>query len=190
MSDELLSIAEAAKRLGVPRPYATMLADTGKLGAVAKKDGRRTVSSAAVEAYLRSRNQKHAGAKTPREAAAEANLYDIYSLAIELDVPVKALRMFAAISDPANQHLFTREALAKALERNLASRHVTAAEGNVFADLGFDAEEAQRLLKDANERLLGETVRSLAEEGRSNDTDIAFDPPHVGIKAKPADLDD
>jgi len=190
MSDELLTLAEAAKRLGVSRPYASMLADTGKLGAVVEKDGRRSVVVAAVDAYLRAQAQEQAGAKTPREAAAEANLYDLESLAVELDVPVKTLRMFAAISDPANEHLFTRDALAKALAHNLASRHVTAAEGNLFADLGFDAKEAQRLLKDANERLLGETVRSLAEEGRSNGPDIAFDPPHVDIKAKPADLDD
>jgi excisionase family DNA binding protein len=190
MSDELLTIAEAAERLGVSRPYASMLADTGKLGAVAEKDGRRAVAVAAVEEYLRARAQEHAGAKTPREAAAEANLYELESLAGELGVPVETLRMFAAISDPANQHLFTREALAKALERNLASSHVTSTGGNVFADLGFNADEAQRLLEDADERLIGETVPSLAEKGGSDDTDVAFDPPPVDIKAKPADLDD
>lgn len=190
MSDDLLTLAEAAERLAVPRPYASMLADTGKLGAVAVKDGRRAVAVAAVEAYLRARAQEHAGAKTPREAAAEANFYELESLASELGVPVETLRMFAAISDPANQHLFTREALAKVLERNLAKSHVTAPGGNVFADLGFGAEEAQALLEDADERLLGETIRSLAEEGSSDDTDVAFDPPHVDIKAKPADFDD
>jgi len=170
MSDGLLTIAEAAQRLGVPRPYASMLADTGMLGAVAEKDGRRAVSAAVVEAYLRSRNQEHAGAKTPREAAAEANLYDLENLATELDVPVETLRMFAAISDPKNQHLFTREALAKALERNLASSRVTAPGGNVFADLGFNADEAQRLLEDADERLLGETATSpLNDDGLVNE---------------------
>lgn len=160
MSDELLTIAEAAERIEVPRPYASMLADTGKLGAVAEKDGRRAVAVAAVEAYLRARALEHAGAKTPREAAAEANLYDLESLASELGVPAETLRMFAAISDPANQHLFTREALTKALERNLASSHVTAAAGNVFADLGFNTEEARRLLDGADERLLVDKARS------------------------------
>lgn len=155
MSDELLTIPEAAKRLGVPRPYASMLADTGGLGAVVEKDGRRAVAVAAVDAYLRAQAQDHAGAKTPREAAAEANLYDLESLAIELDIPVEILRTFAAISDPANQHLFTREALAKALERNLASSPDTAPRGNLCADIGFNADEAQRLLEDADERLLG-----------------------------------
>jgi hypothetical protein len=165
-----------------------MLADTGKLGAVAEKDGRRAVAAAAVDSYLRARAQKHAGAKTPREAAVEANLYNLERLAIERDVPVETLRMFASISDPANEHLFTREALAKALERNLASRHITAIGSNVFADLGFNADEAQRLLADADERLLGETIRSLTDS--SNDTDVAFDPPHVDTKPKPTDLDD
>lgn len=162
MSDELLTIAEAAERLAVPRPYASMLADAGKLGAVVAKNGRRAVAVAAVDAYLRAQAQEHAVAKTPREAAAEADLYDLASLASELGVPVETLRIFAAISDPANRHLFTREALAKALERNLASSHVTSAGGNVFAALGFKADEAQRLLEDADERLLGQTATSPA----------------------------
>jgi len=128
MPDEVLTIAEAAERLEVSRLYASMLADTGKLGAVVEKDGRRAVAVAAVDAYLHARSQEHADAKTPREAAVEANLYDL-----EFDV----------------------QALDRPVERNLASGHITAAEGNVFADLGFNAEEAQRLLDEADEALRG-----------------------------------
>ncbi|MGM9481773.1 hypothetical protein ACS5PN_11375 [Roseateles sp. NT4] len=80
MSDELLTIAEAAVRLDVPRVYASMLADVGKLGPVAMREGGRVVAATAVDAYLQAREQQHAGAPSPREAAAEANLYDLESI--------------------------------------------------------------------------------------------------------------
>jgi excisionase family DNA binding protein len=106
-SSELLTIPEVAKRLDVARSIARMLVESGKLGPVTTKDGRLRVAAEAVEAYVQARALQLAGAKSPREAAVDANLYG--------DIPVSTLRTFAKISDPANRHLFTREALKKAL---------------------------------------------------------------------------
>lgn len=39
---------------------------------------------------------------------------------------------------------------------NLKSQHVTAATGNVFADLGFSPSEAQALLKESDARIARE----------------------------------
>lgn len=79
MPNRMLTIAEAADRLDVPRPYASLLADAGQLGSVAMREGRRVVAASAVEAYVQARAQQHAGVPSPREAAAEANLYDLES---------------------------------------------------------------------------------------------------------------
>ena len=38
-------------------------------------------------------------------------------------------------------------------DADLKSRHVTPADGNVFADLGFSQKEAKALLKDADARI-------------------------------------
>lgn len=60
--DRMLSSDEVAKILNVSRPYVGTLADSGRLGVVARaEDGRRRIPAAAVEAYrteqmTRSRN--------------------------------------------------------------------------------------------------------------------------------------
>jgi hypothetical protein len=105
------------------------------------------VTSNAVEVYLQARTVEHAGAKSPREVAADAGLYTLETPSIELSIPVDVLRTLSGISDPANEHLFTREGLAATL---LKSGHITPADGNVFEDLGFAAAEAKRLLAEAD----------------------------------------
>lgn len=73
----LLTIADAAAKLGVSRPYASMLCDTGKLGeVVTAEDGRRRVHASAVEEYLAAREKQTEGAPSPREAGVDAGLYD------------------------------------------------------------------------------------------------------------------
>jgi excisionase family DNA binding protein len=75
--DELLTTAEAAARLDVSRPYVSMLCDLGKLGEVVVTEGaHRRIRLSAGEAYLADRTTHHDGAMSPREAAAEAGLYD------------------------------------------------------------------------------------------------------------------
>ncbi|MDO3622831.1 helix-turn-helix domain-containing protein [Ralstonia pseudosolanacearum] len=75
--DPLLTIAEAAERLGVSRPVASLLCDAGKLGAVVvAADGRRRVRASTVDAYLVARNRETDGAPLPRAAGVEAGLYD------------------------------------------------------------------------------------------------------------------
>ena len=77
VQDALLSTAEAAVRLEVSRPYVSMLCDHGKLGEVVMTEGgHRRIRSSAVEAYLSARTNRHEGAMSPREAAAEAGLYN------------------------------------------------------------------------------------------------------------------
>lgn len=50
----LLTTAEAAARLGMSRPYVSMLCDQGKLGDVSRSEGgHRRIRQSAVEAYLR-----------------------------------------------------------------------------------------------------------------------------------------
>ena len=48
---------------------------------------------------------------------------------------------------------------------DLKSRHVTAADGNVFADLGFSPKQAKALLKDADARIA--KAQKLKEEAAS-----------------------
>ncbi|WP_308142660.1 hypothetical protein [Burkholderia pseudomallei] len=75
--DPLLTIAEAATSLGASRPYASMLADAGKLGEViVAEDGRRCVRAVAVAAYLATQNQLTDDAPSPRQAGMDAGLYD------------------------------------------------------------------------------------------------------------------
>ncbi|WP_426399477.1 excisionase family DNA-binding protein [Ralstonia sp. R-29] len=76
-ADVLLAIAEVADRLGVSRPYASMLADVGKLGQVTvAEDGHRRVRASAVDEYLAAREKQTEGAPSPREAGVDAGLYD------------------------------------------------------------------------------------------------------------------
>ena len=76
-SDTLLTTAEAAVRIEVSRPYVSMLCDQGKLGEVVMTEGgHRRIRSSAVDAYIAARTKQHKGAKSPREAAADAGLYD------------------------------------------------------------------------------------------------------------------
>lgn len=76
-SDGLLTTAEAAAKLEVSRPHVSMLCDQGKLGEVVMTDGgHRRVRASAVEAYLNIRTKQVARAKSPREAAVSAGLYD------------------------------------------------------------------------------------------------------------------
>lgn len=54
----LLTTAEAASRLGMSRPYVSMLCDQGKLGEVRRSEGgHRRIRESAVEAYKRT--QRH-----------------------------------------------------------------------------------------------------------------------------------
>ena len=54
----LLTTAEAAARLGMSRPYVSMLCDQGKLGQVSRSEGgHRRIRLSAVEAYQRSQRQ-------------------------------------------------------------------------------------------------------------------------------------
>ena len=75
---------------------------------------------------------------------------ELEALSREVGVSVDVLRTFAGISDPTNAHLFTRESWTATLKRDLASAHVTPVDGNVFADLGFPEDGAQKLLDDAD----------------------------------------
>jgi excisionase family DNA binding protein len=77
VTDALLTTANAATRLEVSRSYVSMLCDQGKLGEVVTTEGgHRRIRSSAVDAYLSTRTKQHEGAKSPREAALEAGLYD------------------------------------------------------------------------------------------------------------------
>jgi len=104
-ADAMLTTAEAAAKLEVSRPYVSMLCDQGKLGeVVVTEGGHRRVRSSAVDAYLSARTKQHEGAKSPREAAADAGLYDYpeghFSKAVRArsvknaveEAPVKAVR--------------------------------------------------------------------------------------------------
>ncbi|MFT3821632.1 MAG: helix-turn-helix domain-containing protein [Rubrivivax sp.] len=76
-ADLLLTTAEAAAKLEVSRPHVSMLCDQGKLGEVVMTEGgHRRIRASAVEAYLTARTRKLEGARSPREAAVDAGLYD------------------------------------------------------------------------------------------------------------------
>jgi len=76
-SDRLLSTAEAARLLGVSRPYVAMLCDNGKLGPIETTDGgHRRITLAAVDQYREASLKQHADAPTLRQAGIEAGLYD------------------------------------------------------------------------------------------------------------------
>lgn len=75
--DALLTIAQAAARLEVSRPYVSILCDAGTLGVViVTDDGRRRIHASAVEAYLAARAKQSEGGASPRQAGVEAGLYD------------------------------------------------------------------------------------------------------------------
>jgi excisionase family DNA binding protein len=77
VADPLLGTAEVASRLGVSRPYVTMLCDAGKLGPIVLTDGgHRRVRTSSVDAWLAERAQSVEGAIPPREAGVQAHLYD------------------------------------------------------------------------------------------------------------------
>lgn len=76
-ADSLLSTAEAAKILGMSRPYITMLCDSGKLGPIETTDGgHRRISRDALERYRVQSLTQYRDAPTMREAGLEARLYD------------------------------------------------------------------------------------------------------------------
>lgn len=75
--DLMLTIAEAAEKLGVSRPAASLLCDAGKLGdVVTGSDEHRRVRGSAVEAYLAALAERNEGAPSPRQAGVDAGLYD------------------------------------------------------------------------------------------------------------------
>jgi len=75
---DLLSTAEAAKILGMSRPYVTMLCDSGKLGPVQMTaGGHRRISSGAIENYKILSTSKYQAASTMREVGSEGRMYDL-----------------------------------------------------------------------------------------------------------------
>ena len=75
-TEDLLTTAEAAKKLNVSRPYVSMLCDAGKLGSVRTTEGgHRRIRPSAIEAYLTAQNQALGDAVSPREAGVLAGLY-------------------------------------------------------------------------------------------------------------------
>lgn len=73
----LLSTAEAARILGMSRPYVTMLCDSGKLGPIETTDGgHRRIPRDALERYRAQSSAQYKDAPTVREAGLEAHLYD------------------------------------------------------------------------------------------------------------------
>ena len=69
-------MAQAAVRLGVSRPYVSMLFNAGKLGEVVVTEcGQRLVRASAVEGLCLARTKANVDALTPREAGVECGLY-------------------------------------------------------------------------------------------------------------------
>ena len=76
-ADVLLTIAEVATRLRVSRPVASMLCDAGKLGDVVEDcGGHRRVRASAIDAYRVVHSKLTDDAQSPREAGADAGLYE------------------------------------------------------------------------------------------------------------------
>lgn len=74
--DAWLKTADVATRLGMSRPYVSMLCDAGRLGEVSKTEGgHRRIRQSAVSAYLAAQKVANAGAQSPREAALAAGMY-------------------------------------------------------------------------------------------------------------------
>lgn len=74
--DELLTLAQAAEKLGVSRPYVRMLSNRGVLGEVVSTvNGERRLRSSNVKAYMVARAHEHVGVLSPRQAGIEAGLY-------------------------------------------------------------------------------------------------------------------
>ena len=80
-------------------------------------------------------------------------------IADKTGVPLEVVETFAAFSDPNNARFFTKEAAQEAfahlkpVDLDVQSRHVTPADGNVFEDLGFEPDEAARLLGEADRKI-------------------------------------
>ena len=60
-------------------------------------------------------------------------------------------------------------------EPDLASQHVTPADGNVFLDLGFTPEEAKRLLDDADRVIFNLTPEQFAQFTAALDAPLSDD---------------
>ena len=76
-TEDLLTTAEAGKRLKVSRPYVSMLCDAGKLGLVSTTEGgHRRIRPSAIDAYRAAQNQSLGDALSPREAGVQAGLYE------------------------------------------------------------------------------------------------------------------
>ncbi|MDB5999656.1 MAG: putative excisionase, DNA-binding [Rhizobacter sp.] len=76
--DRLLTTAEVATRLGMSRPYVSMLCDQGKLGEISKSEGgHRRIQPQVVDAYQAAQKLAHTETLSPREAAASGNMYAV-----------------------------------------------------------------------------------------------------------------
>lgn len=101
----------------------------------------------------------HGGLTNSPDAFSLAKVTSARRIAEKAGVSLDVVETLAAISDPKNAHLFTKEAASKAFSHvaqydpDLQSRHITPADGNVFADLGFPSVEAARLLAEADRKI-------------------------------------
>lgn len=78
LTDQGLSIAQAAERLGSSIPYVAMLCERGKLGEIVMTpDGHRRISAAGLDAYSASLPKVTAGDLSYQEVALRAGMYDI-----------------------------------------------------------------------------------------------------------------
>ena len=74
----LLSIGEAAAKLGTSPAYVTMLLDKGRLGGVVEtSEGQRRVHALEVDAFLAQQRAAQNGVKDFREVAQDIGMYDI-----------------------------------------------------------------------------------------------------------------
>jgi hypothetical protein len=101
----------------------------------------------------------HGGLTSNPEAFSLAKVTAACSITHKAGVSLSVVETFSAISDPKNAHLFTREAAHRAFAHlkpdalDVQSRHITLADGNLFLDLGFEQDEAKRLLAEANRKI-------------------------------------
>lgn len=101
----------------------------------------------------------HGGLTKNPEAFTLAKVTAAHRIAERTGVSLEVVETFSAISDPKNAHLFTREAAHRAFAHlkpdalDVQSRHITLADGNLFLDLGFEQDEAKRLLAEADRKI-------------------------------------
>lgn len=101
-------------------------------------------------------------------------------IADKTGVSRKVVDTFATISAPGNAHRFTKSAARAAFAHltstgpDLQSRHVTPADGNVFEDLGFEPDEAARLLAEADRKIALLAMKEASIAGTIADANAAF----------------